>query len=96
MRPIANASEPLFADVGIRIAVLVDADDGPDDHALHDASVAEGLIVRSLRRCNRFSTPPGGLRIGFGSVANDQVGEAMDAVDRMLERLGQALSPRLR
>lgn len=80
----------LPASAGLHITVLVDADDGPDDHALHDASVAEELIVGSLRRCYRFSTPPGGLLIGFGSVANDRVGEAMDAIDRVIERLGRA------
>jgi GntR family transcriptional regulator/MocR family aminotransferase len=72
----------LSASAGLHIAVLVDADDRADDHAMHDASTAEDLIVGSLRRCYRFSPPPGGLLIGFGSVPNDRIGEAMDALDR--------------
>jgi hypothetical protein len=66
---------------------LVDADDGRDDRELHDASVAENIVVGSLRRCYRFSQPRGGLLLGFGSVPTDKVGDVMDAIDRMLARL---------
>jgi hypothetical protein len=45
-------------------------------------------VVGSLRRCYSFGHPPGGLLLGFGSVPDDQVDEVMDAIDRMLVRLG--------
>jgi DNA-binding transcriptional MocR family regulator len=81
------AVRPLSASAGLHIAVLVAADDGDDDRALHDASVAEDLVVGSLRRCYRFSRPPGGLLLGFGSVPDDGIGELMDALDRTLLRV---------
>jgi GntR family transcriptional regulator / MocR family aminotransferase len=78
---------PLSASAGLHIAVIVAADDGDDDRALHDASVAEDLVVGSLRRCYQFSRPPGGLLLGFGSVPDDEVGDLMDALDRTLVHL---------
>jgi GntR family transcriptional regulator/MocR family aminotransferase len=78
---------PLAASAGLHITVLVAADDGDDDRALHDATIAERIVVGSLRRCHRFSRSPGGLLLGFGSVADDHVDELMDAVDRALLRL---------
>jgi GntR family transcriptional regulator / MocR family aminotransferase len=78
---------PRSASAGLHITVLVAADDGDDDRALHDASAAEELVVGSLRRCYRFSRPPGGLLLGFGSVPDDEIGDLMDALDRMLMRL---------
>jgi hypothetical protein len=73
----------LAASAGLHIAALVDT----DDEALHDASVAEHLIVGSLSKCYQFTPPPSGLLLGFGSVPDDAVDDAMDAVDRMLLRL---------
>ena len=78
---------PLPSSAGLHIAVLVDGDDTADDHALHEASVAEDMIVGSLRRCYRFSTPPAGLLVGFGSLHSRSVAEAMDALDRLLLRI---------
>jgi GntR family transcriptional regulator/MocR family aminotransferase len=78
---------PLSSSAGLHIAVLVDADDSGDDTTLHDASVAEDVIVGSLRRCYRFSRPPGGLLLGFGSVSDDDVADAMGALERTLLRV---------
>ena len=41
-------------------------------------------MVGSLRRCYRFSTPPGGLLLGFGSVRGGGIAEAIAALERML------------
>ena len=78
---------PLPSSAGLHVAVLVDGDDTADDHALHEASVAEDMLVGSLRRCYRFSTPPAGLLVGFGSLHGRSLAEAMDALDRLLLRL---------
>lgn len=90
LRRLAAAPVPvqaLSASAGLHIAALVDADDNTDDRELHDASVAEDVVVGSLRRCYAFTPPPGGLLLGFGSVSDDKIGDVMDAVDRMLLRL---------
>ncbi len=42
---------PLPCSAGLHVAVLVDGDETGDDRALHEASVAEDVIVGSLRRC---------------------------------------------
>jgi GntR family transcriptional regulator/MocR family aminotransferase len=78
---------PLSASAGLHLAVLVPVDDGDDDRALHDATRAEDIVVGSLRRCYRFDRGPGGLLLGFGSVPDGEVDEAMDALDRVLVRL---------
>ena len=91
LRRLADAPvpvRPLSASAGLHITVLVAADDGDDDRALHDATVAEDLVVGSLRRCYRFSRSPGGLLLGFGSVPDHEIGDLMDALDRVLLRLG--------
>ena len=67
---------------GLHIAVLVDGID--DDRALHEALIAEGLLVGSLPRCYRFSPAPGGVLIGFGAIQGDAVADAMDALERVL------------
>ena len=78
---------PLPCSAGLHVAVLVDGDETGDDRALHEASVAEDVIVGSLRRCYRFSTPPAGLLVGFGSLHGRRLGEAMDALDRVFLHL---------
>jgi GntR family transcriptional regulator/MocR family aminotransferase len=72
---------------GLHVAVFVDGDDTADDDALHEASVAEGIVVGSLRRCYRFGTPAAGLLVGFGSLHGRALAEAMEALERMLLRL---------
>jgi GntR family transcriptional regulator / MocR family aminotransferase len=81
---------PLPASAGLHVAVLVDGDDTGDDRVLHEATVAEDVLVGSLRRCYRFSTPPGGLILGFGSLKGRDLTDAMDAVDRVLIRVVKA------
>ena len=87
LRAAPTAVRPLSASAGLHIAVLVDADDGPDDRALHAASAAEDIVVGSLRRCYRSNVTPGGLLVGFGSIADDTLDDAMDALDRVLRRI---------
>jgi GntR family transcriptional regulator / MocR family aminotransferase len=77
----------LPSSAGLHLAVLIDADESGDDRALHDARVAEDLLLSSLRRCYRFSTAPGGLLLGFGGVQRDGVADALDALDRVLVRV---------
>ncbi len=87
LRHAPSAIHPLSASAGLHIAVLVDADDGPDDSALRAATAAEDLVVGSLRRCFRSGSAPGGLLLGFGSIADDTLNDNMDALDRVLRRL---------
>ena len=77
----------LPSSAGLHVAVLVDGIDGGDDRALHDALVAEDLLVGSLPRCYRFSPAPGGLLLGFGAIQGDAVAEAIDALERVLVRV---------
>ncbi len=79
---------PLFRSAGLHIAVLVDADEGLDDRALHAASAAEDIVVGSLRRCYVGAAPSGGFLLGFGSIPGDSLDDAMDALDRVLRHLG--------
>ena len=47
----------LPSSAGLHVTVLVDGDDD-DDRALHEAFIAEDLLVGSLRRCYRSSSAP--------------------------------------
>ena len=85
---------PLSASAGLHVAVLIDGVDSVNDRALHDAAVAEDLMIGSLARCYRFSTAPGGLLLGFGAVRGSGVAEAIAALERVLVRVATP-SPRV-
>lgn len=82
----------LPSSAGLHVTLVFD--DDVDERVLRAAAQDEGILVGSLRRCYSFDEPRTGLLIGFGAVADCDVEEMLDAVQRMLRCATDRPGPR--
>ena len=58
---------------------------GTDEDALRGAAEEAGVAIGGFAECWLTPDPPPGLVIGFGSIADDQLGDALDTLGAVLQ-----------
>jgi GntR family transcriptional regulator/MocR family aminotransferase len=58
--------------------------DGTDERIIRSAAEREGVAVGELASCWQSNEPAPGLIIGFGSIASDDLPEALHALSRAI------------